>query len=118
MEVKLDNFFLDAVSSRLIELKDFSKTSVFTVSTTAKKENSAYLSPIRVCENFVLTGCVIFNQKDLDCLMGKLDGSVDIILTDSENPLPASLPELNESKVKKNLGICLLYTSPSPRYPT
>ena len=105
MEVKLDNFFLDAVSSRLIELKDFSKTSVFTVSTTAKKENSAYLSPIRVCENFVLTGCVIFNQKDLDCLMGKLDGSVDIILTDSENPLPASLPELNESKVKKNLGI-------------
>ena len=105
MEVKLNNSFLNAVVSRLIELKDFSKTSVFAVSTTAKKESNAYLTPIRVCEKFVLTGCVIFDQKDLNCLIDKLDGNVDIILTDSENSLSIPLPELNRNQGKKIPGI-------------
>jgi len=99
--LQVDNSFLDALSSRLIEVNSFNKTTIFAVSTTAKKENSAYLTPIRVNENFVLAGCIIFDQKNLHSLLEKLDGEVDILLADSENPLPKRITKFNEKPDKK-----------------
>lgn len=101
MVIKVDNSFLAAVSSRLIEVNGFNKATIFSVSTTAKKENHAYLTPIRVCEKFVLAGCIIFDQIDLFSVLGKLDGEVDILLADSENSLPKRIAKLSEKPEKK-----------------
>ena len=100
MALKVGEFFLNSVSSRLIEIKGFHKATVFTVSTTAKKENSAYLTPIRICENFVLAGCIIFDQKDLYSLLEKLDGEVDILLADSEHAIPMCITQFDEKPDK------------------
>lgn len=101
MALQVDNSFLDVLSSRLIEVNSFNKTTIFAVSTTAKKEKSAYLTPIRVSENFVLAGCIIFDQKSLHSLLEKLDGAVDILLADSENPLPERFAQLSAKPEKE-----------------
>jgi len=92
--------FLNSVLERILELKSYKKKTVFSISTTAKQEEGDYLTPVRICKDFVLTGCVIFDQKDLFNLLGKIDGKVDIILSDSEKKIPFHANELNYELVK------------------
>jgi len=96
----VDNDFINSVHERILQLKSFQKKTVFSISTTAKQECSAYLTPIRVCKDFVLTGCIIFDQINLSSLLEKLDGKVDIILSDSEKKIPLHLAKLNHDLVK------------------
>jgi hypothetical protein len=94
--------FINSVLERILELKSIEKKTVFSISTTAKQEESAYLTPVRICKDFVLSGCIIFDQKDLSSLLGKIDGKVDIILSDSEKTIPFHANELNYELVKKS----------------
>lgn len=80
--------YLNKVLDRISELKSFNKTTVFSISSTAKQEKSYYLTPIRICKDFALSGCIIFDQKSLSILLKKIDGSVNIILADSERIIP------------------------------
>jgi len=80
--------FLNEVSSRILEIKSLNKKTIFSISTTAKQEENSYLTPIRDCDSFVLTGCIIFDQKILPILLEKIDGEVDVILVDSEKKIP------------------------------
>ena len=93
--------FLDKICLRLKEVQAFNKKTVFSISTTAKIEPSSYLTPTRVFDEFVLTGCVIFDQKNLPSLLKKIDGQFDIILVDSEKKISLSMD--NHSKNKKHL---------------
>ena len=83
--------FLDEVCSRILEIKSFNKKTIFSISTTAKQEENSYMTPIRECDSFVLTGCIIFDQKILPILLEKIDGEVDVILVDSEKKIPMSI---------------------------
>jgi len=80
--------FIRLVAKRTVELKSFNKKTIFTISTTAKKEEHGYLTPIRVCKDFVVSGCVIFDQQNLATLLEKIDGKISIILCDSEKKIP------------------------------
>jgi len=87
--------FLNSVQGIMLELKSFDKKTVFSVSTTTKQQDSSYLTPVRVCKDFVLAGCVIFDQKNLSDLLREIDGHVDIILSDSEKKIPLDANESN-----------------------
>jgi len=94
--------FLNSVLERILELKSFERKTIFSISTTAKQEESAYLTPVRICKDFVLAGCIIFDQKNLSSLLEKIDGKVDIILSDSEKAILFHANELNDEPVKKS----------------
>ena len=94
--------FLNSVLERILELKSFEKKTIFSISTTAKQEEGAYLTPVRICKDFVLAGCIIFDQKNLSSLLEKIDGKVDIILSDSEKAILFHANELNDEPVKKS----------------
>jgi hypothetical protein len=83
----MDNHFLTELSERILEINSFNKKTIFSISTTAKQEEMPYLTPIRVCRDFILSGCIIFNQKKLPTLLEKIDGMVDIVLVDSEKKM-------------------------------
>ena len=87
----MNHNFLDEVCSRILEIKSFNKKTIFSISTTAKQEENSYMTPIRDCDSFVLTGCIIFDQKILPTLLKKIDGEVDVILVDSEKKIPMSI---------------------------
>jgi len=87
----MNDNFLDKISLRMHEMKSFNKKTIFSISTTAKQEENPYMCPIRNCDRFVLTGCVIFNQKELTKLLKKIDGKFDIILVDSEKKISARI---------------------------
>ena len=87
----MNDNFLDKISLRMHEMKSFNKKTIFSISTTAKREENPYMCPIRNCEKFVLTGCVIFDQKELPKLLKKIDGKFDIILVDSEKKISAHI---------------------------
>ena len=87
----MNHNFLDEVSSRILEIKSFNKKTIFSISTTAKQEENSYMTPIRDCDSFILTGCIIFNQNILPMLLERIDGEVDIILVDSEKKIPISI---------------------------
>ena len=84
----MNHNFLNEVSSRILEIKSFNKKTIFSISTTAKQEENSYMTPIRDCDSFVLTGCIVFDQKILPTLLKKIDGEVDVILVDSEKKIP------------------------------
>jgi len=98
--------FLDDISSRILEIKSFNKKFIFSISTTAKQEENSYLTPIRDCNDFVLTGCIIFDQKILPMLLEKIDGVVDIILVDSEKKIPLRINNNYEdnSELRQTVG--------------
>ena len=79
--------FLNSILQRIFELKSFKKKTIFSISTTAKKERLPYLTPVRVCEEFVLGGCVVFDKKQLSKVLDEIDGKLDIILADSEKTI-------------------------------
>ena len=76
--------FMHLVKERISELKSIKKKSFFSISSTAKIENEAYLTPVRICGDFILSGSVVFDKKDLLNLIEQIDGKVDFILADSE----------------------------------
>ena len=84
----MDNNFINKVLSRILEIKSLDKKTIFSISTTAKQEENAYLTPVRICKDFILAGCIIFDQKNLTSLLEKIDSEVDIILADSEKGIP------------------------------
>ena len=91
----MNNNFLNKVLSRIFEIKSHDKKTIFLISTTAKQEENAYLTPVRICKDFILAGCIIFDQKNLTSLLEKIDGEVDIILADSEKVIPMHVDGLN-----------------------
>ena len=93
--------FLSSVQGTIRELKSFDKKTVFSVSTTAKHEDGSYLTPVRVCKDFVLAGCVIFDQKDLSNLLREIDGHVDIILSDSEKTIHLDANESDQALAQR-----------------
>jgi hypothetical protein len=84
----VDYSFLEDISLRMAEIKSLNKMTIFSISTTAKQEEDSYLTPVRDCKDFVLTGCIVFDQKIIPMLIKKIDGVVDIILVDSEKKIP------------------------------
>ena len=84
----MNNDFQDKISSRILDMQSFSKKAIFSVSTTAKIEKQPYMTPIRNCNDFVLSGCVVFSEYDLNHLLEKIDGIFDIILVDGEKTIP------------------------------
>ncbi len=97
----MNDDFLNSVLERVSELKSFEKKTVFSISTTAKQEQNPYLTPVRACKNFVLGGCVIFDQEHLFSLLKNIDGAVDIILSDSEKMIPMDVRKLNSGVINR-----------------
>ena len=102
--------FLSIIKENLETMKTYNSTSIFTIGTTSKKEEHPYTTPIRHTGDFVVCGCVVFNQKILFEISKIIDGNVDIILVDSEKKIPLmidnSLANL-ENKIytqKKTIG--------------
>ena len=87
----MNHNFLDEVCLRILEIKSFNKKTIFSISTTAKQEENSFMNPIRESDSFVLTGCIIFDQKILPMLLEKIDGEVDVILVDSEKKIPMNI---------------------------
>ena len=98
----MNDDFLNSVLERVIELKSFEKKTVFSISTTSKQEQSPYLTPVRASKDFVLGGCVIFDQEHLFNLLKNIDGAVDIILTDSEKMIPLDVKSLNSGVIDRS----------------
>ena len=98
----MDDDFLNPLLERIIELKSFGKKIVFSISTTAKQEQCPYLTPVRVCKDFVLGGCIIFDQKHLYSLLENIDGDVDIILSDSEKMITSHIKTVNNGVVSQS----------------
>lgn len=84
----MESIFLTEVVSKITEIKALNTKTIFSIATTTKQENKSYLTPVRVSNDFCLTGCVIFDQKVLLHLLQKIDGMVDVILVDSEKKIP------------------------------
>ncbi len=78
--------FIDKISLNIKEMKSYGKTSFFTISTTTKQEIKPYATPIRINNDFCVTGCVIFDMKVLLSLLKLIDGKVDFILVDINFP--------------------------------
>jgi hypothetical protein len=99
--------FLDKVSLKILEIKSFNKKTIFSIATTAKQEENSYVTPTRICKDFILTGCLIFDQKILPMLLKKLDGVVDIILVDSEKKIPLLVHDNvdNQSEEGQTVGL-------------
>jgi hypothetical protein len=102
----MNSDFLNKVCSRMLEIKSLNKITVFSISTTAKQEEGAYLTPVRECKDFALTGCIIFDQKIIPKLIESIDGAVDIILVDSEKKIPLRIGDnsKNESESYQTVG--------------
>jgi hypothetical protein len=98
--------FLNDIHSKISEIKKSKKTVVFSIASTKKKEDKAYLAPIRINKDFVLFGCLIFDQDILLPLLNIIDGIVDIILVDSEKNIPLSITDYNDNKTEhyKTIG--------------
>ena len=97
----MNDDFIDSVLERVYELKSFEKKTVFSISTTTKQERNPYLTPVRACKDFVLGGCVIFDQENLSSLLKNIDGKVDIILSDSEKMIPIHFRKLNSGEIQR-----------------
>ena len=102
MAFLVDDDFLNSLLERILELKSFEKKTVFSISTTAKQEQSPYFTPVRVCKDFVIGGCIIFDQKHLCSLLENIDGNVDIILSDSEKMIPLHVRKVNYGVVDRS----------------
>ncbi len=102
----MGNDFLTNLSTRMLEINSFDKRTVFSIATTSKQEEIPYLTPVRVCKDFVLSGCVIFDQKILPMLLKEIDGAVDIILVDSEKKIPFHIYDdiENEKNLEQTVG--------------
>ena len=89
--------FLDSVRSRILKVKEYDITIVFSIASTKKQEDEAYMMPIRINKDFCLTGCLIFDQDTILSILDIVDGVADIILIDSETKIPLYVANGNNS---------------------
>jgi hypothetical protein len=94
----MDNIgLISIVKKRISELQEYGLRMIFTIATTSKIEKNPYLTPIRKSNDFVVSGCVVFDKNNLIELLKLLDGVVDIILVDQEKKIPISI--LDDKKI-------------------
>lgn len=99
--------FIKQLLENLNDLKKNNRRTVFTIATTSKQETEPYLTPIRVCDFFVVCGCVIFEQSILTEIIEIIDGKVDYIFVDSEKKIPVTIhPKLNVVETGNLSKIC------------
>jgi hypothetical protein len=85
--------FLLTIKNNIEKMKEYKTTTIFTIATTSKQEEKPYITPIRNTNDFVVSGCVIFNQTLLLEINRIIDGNVDIVLVDSEKKIPLMIHE-------------------------
>jgi len=90
---------LNKLKERVDEFKVFNKKKIFTIATTSKIEEYGYLTPIRETNDFVISGCVIFEKTILKELLKILDGNIDIILVDQEKKVPLRVAKDNSNNL-------------------
>ncbi len=97
--------FLSIIKENIKTMRSFKTTTVFTIATTSKQEDEPYITPIRNTNDFVVSGCVIFNQTLLLEINKLIDGNVDIVLVDSEKKIPLKIHnsiEGSDNNIYKN----------------
>lgn len=99
----MNHDFLEEVVLRIREIKSHNKKTIFSISSTAKQEKNQYLTPIRVFEDFILSGCVVFDKFFLSILLKKIDGEIDIFLVDSEHFLKSFDNKIHSNNEKLEL---------------
>jgi hypothetical protein len=85
----MGNNLIGALRDRLKELVEYKKTTnhliVFTVGNTRVFDDSDfYLTPIRVIDNLIISGIVLFSEKEGRQVYNEIDGIVDFIFVDCE----------------------------------
>lgn len=88
--------FLSNIKSNIIKMNEYNLKTIFTIATTSKQEDNPYITPIRYTNDFVVCGCVIFNQSLLIEINKIIDGKIDIILVDTEKKIPLRVYQNNE----------------------
>jgi len=83
-----NNGLLKKVKETLEKQKKYEGHKVFTIATTSKIEAGSFLTPFRVFEKSSSFGVIIFDEEILLELIKIVDGSVDIILVDTEKKIP------------------------------
>jgi hypothetical protein len=75
------------------------KKTIFLIGNTAKKENlEFYLSPIRVYDQIIVAGVIVFSERMAKKIAKYIDGLIDYIFIDSEKKIR------DESSVSTTLG--------------
>lgn len=100
--------FLLTIKENIETMKSYKTTSIFTIATTSKQEEKPYVTPIRNTNDFVVCGCVIFNQTLLLKIIKLIDGEVDVLLVDSEKKIPLMIhksPDDNIYKIHNTIGL-------------
>lgn len=72
----------------LSRAKDYGLPIVFTIGTTSKIEPEGYGTPLRLTNDFVLFGCVLFTERQLLEVIPLVDGECDYIFVDAEKKVP------------------------------
>jgi len=80
---------ISALNNRLIELislkEETNSLIVFTVGNTRVFDDSDfYLTPIRVADNLIIAGIVVFSENEGNHVFSQIDGVVDYIFVDCE----------------------------------
>ena len=85
MENDLKNSIINRIDE-LIDLKgDLNKKIVFTVGNTRVLDSSSfYLTPIRIIDDLLISGIVLFSETEGSIVFNLLDGKVDFIFVDCE----------------------------------
>lgn len=69
---------------RNIKKKYPNKLRVFTISSTAKIEDSSYLTPVRSSKKIVIIGIVVFKLKDIDSIKKIINENFNYIFLDND----------------------------------
>ena len=85
--------FLNKIKLNIEQMQKFNILKVFTIATTSKQEDKPYLTPVRSTNDFVVCGCVIFDQTLLLEIITLIDGIVDVVLVDTEKKIPLRIHE-------------------------
>lgn len=94
--------FFKKISFRLLEMKSFERATIFSIASTAKKEAKPYLTPMRITQDFILSGCVVFSQEQILDLLKKIDGKIDFVLADAEKKILSCSAEPDYTLIKTN----------------
>ncbi len=95
--------FIDSIKTNIEIMNEYNGNirRIFTIATTSKQEISPYTTPLRITNEFVLCGCVIFSQDVVYDICTAIDGKVDIVLVDTEKKIPFKISSRVENNVKE-----------------
>jgi NAD(P)-dependent dehydrogenase (short-subunit alcohol dehydrogenase family) len=98
-----------AVTKMVQQMKGFSSSkglpTVFSISNTSKSNSDEfYLTPVRVNQDHIVCGAVVYSENIARNIAKQVDGLVDFVLVDCEKKLPATMEsgetvEVNTEKV-------------------